>query len=577
MTEVACTEFQDYVLTHELIPAGPVPTAFDPNGVYPYISYSETSHRPVLKKYRLVALENDKIKVTICPDLGGKVTSLIHKGSAKEVLYVPDVIRPTRILPRFCFVAGGIEVSFPISHSPTQNDQVLYKIDRTKQRVYVSCGERELRFGMQWSVEYSLGADDDFLTQRAVFYNPGTSAYPWMSWSNAALPSAPDTEYHFPKGKVLSHSSRIDTIDWEQSGPKHESDIQEMTGFFWKTKDANAFGAFTPSFGTGLYHIADEASSPGMKLWSYGVGKDRAWATLSTARHDPYVEIQGGPIGDQSIKLELQPKETRSHVEFWIPSSKALDIYSLRVPNVKLRPISEVPLFDWAREEEVKVWKDLVRAYETQKRLPEPPEIHQCLWAPSGMEHMNAAFEWAIQNTNDEKADRWKFYYGTWLAGTGKKKEAIQVLSTSSLGVANALLARLLKLDGDIEGAAKALRSIQEKWLQLHPQIIVQRDEVLRNLGTETLAEREQWLSQVDALQDERIIERRVQLLIDRGEFQRAKELLLSVSFQKVHQRYARTALWNQICERLSEPCLPVPPELGEDQLAAFGAYREFA
>ena len=577
MTEVVCTEFQDYVLTHELIPAGPVPTAFDPNGVYPYVSYSETSNRPVLKQYRFVVLENDKIRVTICPDLGGKVTSIIHKGSAKEVLYVPDVIRPTRILPRFCFVAGGIEVSFPISHSPTQTDRVLYTIDRTKQRVYVTCGERELRFGMQWSVEYSLGADDDLLTQRTVFHNPGTAAHPWMSWSNAALPSAPDTEYHFPKGKVLSHSSKLDTIDWEQSGPKHESDIQEMTGFFWKTKDANAFGAFTPSFGTGLYHIADEAISPGMKLWSYGVGKDRAWATLSTARHDPYVEIQGGPIGDQSIKLELQPKETRWHVEFWIPSSKALNIYSLKVPIVKLRPICEDPLFDWAREEEVKVWKDLVRAYKTKKRLPEPPEIHQCLWAPSGMEHMNAAFEWAIKQTKGETAERWKFYYGAWLAGTGKEKEAIQILSTSSLGVANALLARLLKWEGDIEGAAKALRSIQEKWLQLHPQIIVERDEVLRNLGTQTLAEREQWLNQVDALQDEWIIERRVQLLVDSGEFQKAKELLLSVSFQKVHQRYTRTALWNQICEKLNEPGLPIPAELGEDQLAAFGAYREFA
>ncbi len=349
-----------------------------------------------------------------------------------------------------------------------------------------------------------------------------------------------------------------------------------MTGYFWKTKDANAFGAFTPSFGTGLYHIADEASSPGMKLWTYGVGKDRAWATLSTARGDPYLEIQGGPLGDQSVKLELQPKETRWHVEFWLPSSKALDIYSLKVPNVKLRPISEVPLFDWAREEEVKVWKDLVRAYETKKRLPEPPEIHQCLWAPSGMEHMNAAFEWAIQNTNDEKADRWKFYYGTWLAGTGTEKEAIQILSASSPGVAKALLARLLKWEGDIEGAAQALRSIQEKWLQLHPQIIVERDEVLRILGPATIAEREKWLNQVDALGDECIIERRVQLLIDKGELQKAKRLLLSVPFQKVHQRYARTALWNQICEGLSEPCLPVPPELGEDQLAAFGAYREF-
>ena len=100
---------------------------------------------------------------------------------------------------------------------------------------------------------------------------------------------------------------------------------------------------------------------------------------------------------------------------------------------------------------------------------------------------------------------------------------------------------------------------------------------MLRNLGTQTLAEREQWLNQVDALQDEWIIERRVQLLIDRGEFQKAKELLLSVSFQKVHQRYTRTALWNQICEKLNEPGLPIPAELGEDQLAAFGAYREFA
>ncbi|MGZ8536817.1 MAG: DUF5107 domain-containing protein, partial [Flavisolibacter sp.] len=261
--EVVSKEYDQYILTHLLIPAGPVPTAFDPNGVYPYISYSETSNRPVPKKYRFVVLENDFLKVTVCPDLGGKVYSLVHKLSGKEVLYVPDVIRYTRILPRFYFVAGGIEVSFPISHSPTQNETVLYKIDKTNERTYLTCGERELRFGMQWSVEYSLGRNDNFLTQRVIFHNPGTSAYPWMSWSNAALPSAPDTKYDFPKGNVLSHSSKIDTIDWQKEGPKTESDIKEMTGYFWKTKDANAFGAFTPSIGTGLYHIADDKIASG--------------------------------------------------------------------------------------------------------------------------------------------------------------------------------------------------------------------------------------------------------------------------------------------------------------------------
>src|SRR5207247_1083808 len=266
-------------------------------------------------------------------------------------------------------------------------------------------------------------------------HNPGATAYPWMSWSNAACPSAPDTEFYLPGGEVRRHGPKLATIDWQQSGPRRESDITEMTGYFWKTKDANAFGAFTASLGTGLYHIADEAIAPGMKLWSYGVGKDRVWATLSSARDAPYVEIQGGPMRDQSIKLELQPQEARSHVEFWIPANKALDIYSLQLPNVELRPIDEVTLFDWAREYVVK-----------------------------------------------------------------------------------ALLARVLKLDGDIEGAAQALGSIQEQWLQLHPQIIVERDDVLRSSGTRTLAEREQWLNRVDALHDEWIIERRVQLLIDKGE-----------------------------------------------------------
>ena len=49
--KVICTEYDEYVLTHELTPAGPVPTALDPNGVYPYISYAETSNRPAPKKY----------------------------------------------------------------------------------------------------------------------------------------------------------------------------------------------------------------------------------------------------------------------------------------------------------------------------------------------------------------------------------------------------------------------------------------------------------------------------------------------------------------------------------------------
>lgn len=574
--KVACTEYEEYILTHQLVPAGPVPTAFDANGVYPYVSYSETANRPEPAGYKFITLENNFIKVTICPDLGGKVTSIIHKLSGKEVLYVPEVIRPTRILPRFYFVAGGIEVSFPISHSPSQNEKVLYKIDRTDSRTYVTCGERELRFGMQWSVEYSLGSTDEFLTQRVLFFNPGTMAYPWMSWSNAALPSAADTEFQFPSGKVLSHSSVIDTIDWKSQGPVTESDIKEMTGYFWKTMDVNAFGVFTPSFGSGLYHVAEEAIAPGIKLWSYGRGADSTWATLSTARHAPYIEIQGGPIGDQSIKLEMKPQEKRSHTEYWIPASQPLDIYRLKVPSIQLRPISEIPLFEWARRSEVNSWMELQKAYKANGKVPPAPGITNCNWAPSGMENLAEAFQWAINRSDIQQADWWKYYYGTWLAGRGDSAKAIRILSDCRTGVAKALLARLLRLKGDYKGAVSAYQSIEERWLQLHPQVVVERDKVLRNMGRQTLQEREAWLNQVDALKDEWILERKVQLLIDKGNAADAKRLLLSIPFQKVHQTYTRTNLWFQICDLLNEPRLPIPDQLGEDHLANFGAYREY-
>lgn len=574
-SRVTVKEYDEYILTHLIVPAGPIPTAFDPNGVYPYVSYSQTSDRPVPKKYHFIVLENDHVKATICPDLGGKVYSLVHKPSGKEVLYVPDVIRYTRILPRFYFIAGGIEVSFPISHSPTQNETVLYKMDKTKDRIYVTCGERELRFGMQWSVEYSLGINDRFLTQRVVFHNPGKDAYPWMSWSNAALPAAADTKYDFPKGRVLSHSSKIDSIDWEKQGPKTESEIKEMTGYFWRTKDANAFGAFTPSLGTGLYHIADEKIAGGIKLWSYG--DDSVWSVLSTAKEQRYIEIQGGPIGDQSIKLEMQPGQTRWHVEYWIPTDKQMNIYDLKVHAMHPRPIKDIPLFNWARKEEVREWETLINAYKSKKTMTgKAPDVHRSNWPPSGMENLDEPFKMAINNSTGENKTNWKFYYGTWLAGRGNSEEAIKILSQTDLGIAKALLARLLKQKGNMNGAKRAFEEIKEKWLQLHPQVVIERDKVLRNIGKQTIPERESWLSQVEALKDEWVIERTIQLLIDKEDYEKAKDLLLSTTFQKVHQTYTRTGLWMQISEKLKIPFEPVPPQLGEDRLARFGAYREF-
>jgi hypothetical protein len=272
----------------------------------------------------------------------------------------------------------------------------------------------------------------------------------------------------------------------------------------------------------------------------------------------------------------MKAGETRSHTEYWYPTNKPLDIYTLALPSLTLRPLREIPLFGWARKQEVDVWHKLIAAYAAKAKLPAAPEVASALWPPSGMENLNAPFKWAVQSSTGSSRDSWMFYHGSWLAGRGDTAAAIRVLSETKSGVAKVLLARLLKLNGNPEAARKAFASIQETWLQMHPQVVVERDKLLRTFGSSSIPERELWLSKVPALKDEWVIERRVQLHIDKGELEAARKLLLAIPFQKVHQTYTRTGLWMQLCEKLGLPCVPIPAQLGEDRLARFGAYREY-
>jgi drug/metabolite transporter (DMT)-like permease len=257
------------------------------------------------------------------------------------------------------------------------------------------------------------------------------------------------------------------------------------------------------------------------------------------------------------------PDEIRWHTEFWIPTDKPLSIYRLKVPALSLRPVKKIPLFGWARSAEVKVWDDLRKAFKEKGTLPDLPEVHENCWPPSGMEDLKPAFEWAINRSGAGTSDMWKYYYGAWAAGRGDTALAIRNLKESGIGIAKALLSRLLRLSGDNAGAAQAYALIEDRWLQLHPQVVVERDKTLRNLGKVTLSDREHWLKEVDALNDEGIIERRIQLLIDKGDAEEARKLLLSVRFQKVTGLYTYL-LWFQICDRLNPIRLPVPDQLGE-------------
>lgn len=572
------TEYRRTLLCHTLIPSGPIPTAQDPDGVYPYESFCETSNRPEPRELRFIRLENDFLRVEICPGLGGKVFSIFHKPSQRDVLYAPEIVRPVRILPRGFYIPGGIEVSFPISHSPVQNVPVLARTGRHGSRVYAWCGERELRFGMHWTVEYSLGDGEPFLSQRTVFFNPTPSAHPWMSWSNAGMITDPDVQISFPNGPVLYHGREMKTIDWEREGPRRQKDIDCMAGYFWREPDSCAFGVYNPTRGVGLYHVADPALAPGIKFWTYGIGRHEVWSRASSPAGEQYLEIQGGPLIDQSIKDRLQPDQTHWHQEYWFPTDAPQDIHALKVPSPDLVNIDVVPRFDWARSGEVAIWEALADAFvnKSEDALPEPPALDDNRWAPTGME-LDWAIAWASTHTSGDQRSRWLFQLGAWLAGCDRIDDALVALRDSSDGRAHALAGRLYRRNkNDFQSAADASRAIREPAIALHPQVVVERDLALAALGKETLDERDKWLAQVAALDDEWVRERLAYLRFDQGRCAEAKDILHTTVFQLVHQRYARTRLWRKIEAALGEPPLADIAFLGEDDLAQFGAYREY-
>lgn len=401
-----------------------------------------------------------------------------------------------------------------------------------------------------------------------------------MSWSNAGIPARPDTLFDFPGGPVLVHDAEIRAIDWQMHGPHSQADVHRMTGYFWQKPDCGAFGAFTPSLGVGLYHVADPLQMPGMKLWSDGIGRDEAWVSQYTLDGMQCLEIQAGPLVDQSVKAALAPGQHHEQIEFWIPSLHRMDIRAIRLPTPRLRPFDEVPVFSWAREQEVNLWLQLADGWKSGDalKIPPAPDVDNNRWAPSAIAELGDALAWAVCSTSDSERERWLFQQGAWLAGCGQPDAALKILSQCRDDRGRALAGRLwLVYKHDPGEAAKAFRLIASPTIALHPQVIFERDHALAALGSATIEERKRWLDAVSALEDEWLAERRASLLLDCGDGQAARDVLTGTRFQRVHQRYERTRLWRRLESMLGLAPVAHPFWLGEDDLAKFGAYREHA
>ena len=95
--------------------------------IYPYYRFDGFTTISSQKKWKVVEFENDYIRLTILPEIGGKIWSAFDKKRGTNFLYQNSVVKFRDIAMRGPWTSGGIEVNFGIiGHTPNCATPVDY-------------------------------------------------------------------------------------------------------------------------------------------------------------------------------------------------------------------------------------------------------------------------------------------------------------------------------------------------------------------------------------------------------------------------------------------------------------------
>jgi tetratricopeptide (TPR) repeat protein len=300
----------------------PVLDALTPGGFYPYAARNSLGKQSSPQAWRTLNLENEYLKCTFLPDLGGHLYTCIDKRNGLQMFHGNPSIKKALIGLRGAWVSLGIEMNFPTGHSLATVSPVDFGIVQAEHSAAVWVGAVDRVTGMEWRAEFALRDGVAMLEQNVVLSNPTPVRWPYYWWNNASVEMLPDTQFILPAHLTALHSRQaletwpVSSAGVDQSRP---ADIPEGEGFFAYHCREPFFGAYRPDTRTATIHVADPAAVPGKKLWAWGKREDASTRTQLSDNNSQYVEIQAGLFTTQEDYAWLQPQQSRRFTEYWIP------------------------------------------------------------------------------------------------------------------------------------------------------------------------------------------------------------------------------------------------------------------
>jgi len=301
-------------------------------------AYEASNPQPTLQTYRVIVLENEYLKLTILPELGGRVYQAIFKPTGSNEFYQNPVLKPSPWGPPEqggWLAAGGLEWGLPVEEhgyawgDPWGHIILPFSSERAGVTVFMP-DEGHLRA----EVDIILRAGEARFSVRPRLVNPGGEVS-YKFWLNAMLAPGPANtvgpglRWLFPTSEVTVHSrgdealpAEKQAMSWSVFGGVDYSLLgnwNRWLGFFERPSAHGPFaGVYDETVDEGLVRVFPPAATQGSK--GFGLGwADPIGASNYTDDGSAYVELHGGVAPTFWDLARLAAGGVTTWEESWFP------------------------------------------------------------------------------------------------------------------------------------------------------------------------------------------------------------------------------------------------------------------
>lgn len=304
--------------------------------VYPYPLLDRLLDQREDRAYRALWLENEYLKISVLPEIGGRIFSAQDKTNGYDFFYRQRVIKPALIGMLGAWISGGVEWNVFHHHRATTFMPVQSAITENadgSRTVWV--GETEWRQRMRWVVGLTVRPGRSYVEATVRMTNRTPLAHSMLYFSNPAVHTNENYQVIFPPDvDWATFHAKTDFAPWPLArGPFVGRDFVPGTDLsLWKNhpypisffvyRSGNDFlGGYDHGKRAGVVHVADRDTMPGKKFWTWGNGPDgRMWDKILTDEDGPYIELMTGGYSDNQPDYSwIQPGESRTVVHYWYP------------------------------------------------------------------------------------------------------------------------------------------------------------------------------------------------------------------------------------------------------------------